>query len=451
MQIMRNNMKYLVLLLFILCPVLGFSYVLSGKTENRLMMADEKAENEEKTISLVVNGTGSTKEEATLNALRSAIEQTYGTFVSANTDVLNDNLVKDEIVTISSGNIKSYKELYSSQDSSGVYDVSLQAVVSIDQLTKFAQTKGMKAELAGAAFVMNMKIRKLNKENEISAMNHLMQKLKAIGESGLFDYELVIGEPKLSGNSKYKIHITILFHENENTKAYFNELENTLMALSLSESERNEYNRANVPYCTYNDQLDCTSLVTLDENGELVASGNNYAHGKYYLRNYYAHLNYNSSHVSDSWIMTYYIPYALKYIIKDNIGNEWQIAGITQQQLDGGDPGKLEPYLVWWFPFEKDNSNAVYYLIYPFKNISNSDSNSYLKIGWLTCCIPIHNYGDPSYAPHLNFNPMVGDYDDALKRRIEKRIYYEQEFDIEYTEEELSKLSSITIEPRKGE
>ena len=49
-------------------------------------------------ITLVVDGEGKDKTEATKNALRSAIEQSYGTFVSANTVILNDELVKDEIV-----------------------------------------------------------------------------------------------------------------------------------------------------------------------------------------------------------------------------------------------------------------------------------------------------------------------------------------------------------------
>lgn len=62
-------------------------------------------------VTLTVSSDGSTKEEATKNALRSAIEQAYGVFVSANTTILNDELVKDEIVTVSNGSIKDYKEI----------------------------------------------------------------------------------------------------------------------------------------------------------------------------------------------------------------------------------------------------------------------------------------------------------------------------------------------------
>lgn len=70
-------------------------------------------------VSLVVSGEGRDKEEATLKALRSAIEQAYGTFVSANTTVLNDQLVADEIVSLSSGNIQKYEYLSENKMPSG--------------------------------------------------------------------------------------------------------------------------------------------------------------------------------------------------------------------------------------------------------------------------------------------------------------------------------------------
>ena len=58
----------------------------------------------QETVKLTVSGQGTTKEEATANALRSAIEQSFGVFVYENTQIFNDDVVKDEIATISSGN-----------------------------------------------------------------------------------------------------------------------------------------------------------------------------------------------------------------------------------------------------------------------------------------------------------------------------------------------------------
>lgn len=64
----------------------------SGKEYNSTNSNDE--------VTLVVFGKAVDSEKATAVALRSAIEQAYGAFVSANTTILNDDLVKDEIVTI---------------------------------------------------------------------------------------------------------------------------------------------------------------------------------------------------------------------------------------------------------------------------------------------------------------------------------------------------------------
>ena len=130
-----------------------------------LLAISLQAQTPEKTIKLVVSGEAETKEEATKIALRNAIEQAYGTFVSADTEILNDELVKDEIVSISSGNIQSYKEVSSLMNADGTQSVTLEAIVSIGKLVNFAQSKGMSTELAGATFAMNMKIKELNKKN----------------------------------------------------------------------------------------------------------------------------------------------------------------------------------------------------------------------------------------------------------------------------------------------
>ena len=95
-------------------------------------------------VTLVVSGDGETKDKAINIALRSAIEQAYGTFVSANTTIVNDELTRDEIVTISNGNIKGYKEL-SSMQVGGKTAVTLEATVSISNLITYAQSKRLKA------------------------------------------------------------------------------------------------------------------------------------------------------------------------------------------------------------------------------------------------------------------------------------------------------------------
>lgn len=212
----------------------------------------------EKVVSLVTNGTGHTKEEAIQNALRSAIEQAFGTFVSANTEVINDDLIKDEIVTVSSGNIKEYNELYCTTNGD-MFNVNIQTTVSIGSLINYAQNKGMKAELAGATFVRNMKMRKLNKDNELRAMDNLKKQLCIIANSGLFDYQIEIHDPHVVSQTEYRdsvgfpkkdnshnIAVTIVIRQliNEKTLEFRNTLLRVLNAICLTEQEKKEYDSA---------------------------------------------------------------------------------------------------------------------------------------------------------------------------------------------------------------
>ena len=226
-------------------------------------------------IKLVVDGEGPNKTEATKVALRSAIEQAYGTFVSANTDILNDELVKDEIVTVSSGNIKSYKELSSTVLPNGNTYVSLSAVVSIGKLISYAQSKGASAEFAGQTFMMNMKMRELNKKNE-AILEHIINQFYAVCGS-FYDYSLVLGDPKevefknivsrkgyryyyktsdeiptadceglkYQTVSGYCLPMTIVVKLNDNYTKWNECLVRTLSELQLSQKERDEYRQSN--------------------------------------------------------------------------------------------------------------------------------------------------------------------------------------------------------------
>ena len=107
----------------------------------------------DKEITLTVSSDGPTKDDAIKNALRLAIEQAYGVFVSANTTILNDDLVKDEIVTISKGAIKEYSLIsdINKGDNTG-FVVTIKATVSLPHLIKYAKNHGSECEFAGNTF-----------------------------------------------------------------------------------------------------------------------------------------------------------------------------------------------------------------------------------------------------------------------------------------------------------
>lgn len=205
-------------------------------------------------VTLTVNGQGATKEIATSNALRSAIEQTFGVFVSANTQILNDALVKDEIATVSSGNIQSYKELSCVSLPNGETLVSLSATVAIGKLVAYAKSHGSSAEFAGQTFAMNMKLKELNKKNEVTALKHTLGQLRQLLPY-MFEWKLQTGEPVVDGKN-YRIPMTVTAVSTEASNAFYKTLLGTLKSLSLTPEELAEYQRTgmktyNVRVCSY--------------------------------------------------------------------------------------------------------------------------------------------------------------------------------------------------------
>lgn len=408
----------------------------------------------DKIVTLVVNGTGTTEKEATQNALRSAIEQAFGTFVSANTEVLNDELVKDEIATVASGNISQYKILSTSKNGNGLYDVSLQAVVSIGNLTNYTQSKGFQVELAGAKFVMNMKMRELNKKNELAAIEHLQKKLKSIAKNGgLFNYELEKSEPILIGDSKYGVKLKLLFFGNENTKAFYDEIYKTIGALSLSASEIEEYRRVGMDYFVYDKQL------IMKEKGE-YALRNNYHNLYQWIGRELKYYDNASSEIS--WLMPILVEQALQFVIYDNLGNQFYCIKDTKYISKG---------CIWHYCGSPKNNkcNEVYYYLNPLDRIAFIKGNYFMRqesigSGYATkdivIGIPIYDY-IPNVKglcfgmdARLHFNPMEEDCEfectnpgrtEARQERTRKNCYFQLEFFLEYSEDELYKLENISV------
>ena len=241
----------------------------SGKENNSTNSNDE--------VTLVVFGKAVDSEKATAVALRSAIEQAYGVFVSANTTILNDALVKNEIVTISSGNIKSYKVLSDVKCEDGQEMVTVKATVCISKLISYAKSKGASTEFAGAAFAQNMKMKKLNKKNELQALQNVLALVKEMLPIA-FDKKLSIADPTnpkkdfrtdlnpiyanpavgadaiiesyknylnlLDGYYQMKFYVSIV--PNDNTNYILQNISNTLKAIALNEEERTEYEKMNM-------------------------------------------------------------------------------------------------------------------------------------------------------------------------------------------------------------
>ena len=192
----------------------------------------------DKEVTLTVSSDGASKEEAIRNALRSAIEQTYGTFVSSNTTLVNDELIKDEIVTVSTGNIKKYKELFTETLPNGRVFVTLQATISISKLVSYAKSKGAKVEFDGASLAMNLELERLNTKNQEEVLVNLVTQVLPLFKQGN-DYTLKVLDIDHSIQKEgIQISFEIKASVNENFKKGLSLIYQTLQSLHVPEKQQ---------------------------------------------------------------------------------------------------------------------------------------------------------------------------------------------------------------------
>jgi hypothetical protein len=196
----------------------------------------------ENTVTLTTSGTGKTLEEAKNNALRSAIEQAFGAFVSSKTEILNDQLVSDQITSVSSGNIQKFEIKNESKLPNGIWCTTLTATVSVDKLISFVQAKGVTVEIKGGLFALNVKQQILNEKAEIESIINAVGNIHDILQKS-FNYKIQASEPMAvqNDNNKWSIPLTASVYTNENYNVAMNYLFQILSTISLSDNEVANY------------------------------------------------------------------------------------------------------------------------------------------------------------------------------------------------------------------
>jgi len=194
-----------------------------------------EAQNSDKTVTITASGNGKTQDEAQQSALRSAIEQTFGVFISSKTEVFNDQLIADDIASVASGNIQSFEILNASQFPDKNWGITLRAIVSITKLTNYVQSKGVSVEIQGGLFAVNIRQLLLNEKGEEKAIDNLINLLNEQMQLS-YDYSIIAGEPFASGNN-WAIPVKVTAITNKNIDFCSKYCKQTLAALSLKCSE----------------------------------------------------------------------------------------------------------------------------------------------------------------------------------------------------------------------
>ena len=204
------------------------------------------SQTDSKDVSITASGSGKTQDEAKQAALRSATEQAFGAFISSKTEMFNDQVVADQMASVSSGNIKSFSILNESQLPDGSWGVTLKALVSVDKLTSFVEAKGIAIEIKGGMFALNIKQQLLNEQGEIKAVSEMVGLLHEPMQIS-FDYVIKSSDPKsLDAESKnWEIPLVVTATTNKNIDFCANYCIKTLAALSLSSEEVTSYQSLN--------------------------------------------------------------------------------------------------------------------------------------------------------------------------------------------------------------
>jgi hypothetical protein len=201
---------------------------------------------DDKDVSITASGSGKTLEDAKQSALRGATEQAFGAFISTKTEMFNDQVVADQMASVSSGNIKSYEVLNEAQLPDGSWGVTLKTIVSVDKLTSFVEAKGIAIEIKGGMFALNIKQQLLNEQGEIKAVSEMVGLLHEPMQIS-FDYVIKSSNPKsLDEESKnWEIPLVVTATTNKNIDFCADYCLKTLATLSLSAEEVSSYQSLN--------------------------------------------------------------------------------------------------------------------------------------------------------------------------------------------------------------
>jgi hypothetical protein len=200
---------------------------------------------DDKTVTLTVTGNGKTQDEARQKALRSAIEQAFGAFISTKTEILNDSLLKDEIVSVANGNIQKYEIINEVLLPNNTNSTTLKATVSIGKLTTYCQSKGINSEFKGGLFATNIAMQELNEKNEIQGVENLYQVFTELLPKCL-DYKIIPIDP-VYVKDKWGVQIKISMNINKNYDALSNLIFQFIRSISLNETEVNSYKSLKKP------------------------------------------------------------------------------------------------------------------------------------------------------------------------------------------------------------
>ena len=412
---------------------------------------------DDKTVTLVVSGQGKTQDEAKQNALRNAIEQSFGSFISSNTEILNDELVKDEIVSIANGNIQKFEVISEVEVPEVGHATTLKATVSVTKLTSFVESKGVEIEFKGSLFGANLRQQRINENAELQAIINLCEVSNQILSKSI-DYSIGVDEPVKGKGMRsfrpqqddYQILFTIKLSPNKNFDQFVNYFYSSIKAISMPVPEQENYIKLNkdIYYLTVND----VEKYFFRNPSTVIALQNLFLKSNQYLHNYKVVSNLDTITVntccfdynSELGSQNMHYSYSKPEIWHLNSGN----SAYSPYGSQNNNSGYPQFNFINVYKSRKLSSWRTYfeYLLWLRNNEILFESNNYFTQNGSF----YKENGNPAHSnwPEYPFNSFPGINKNIGNINLGKIDYYCKYLAI-YSEEEISKITKISVEQLK--
>jgi len=189
------------------------------------------ADEPERIEKVIVSGIGIDMDKAKQNAIRNAVEQVIGSYISSDTIVQNSTLLKDEVLSYSGGYVKDMKILSQEKNDDSLYSVKIEANVISTKLKRKLESLNIATKKIEGESLFGEAVSRI--ENQ-TAGQELLNKILSKYPQAAYMFE--IGKPQIlstdpgTGRAKVKIPLSIQWDQ-----AFLSELKDVLSKVATVE------------------------------------------------------------------------------------------------------------------------------------------------------------------------------------------------------------------------
>jgi len=189
-------------------------------------------------LTIDVDGSGKTCQEASNDALRNAVNKAYGSIISSKTEISNNELISDDITVLTSGNVLNYEIIKNCSEKNGTFSITLKVTVSQTKLKKFIEGKGKSISISGELLKQKSDQEVAATNAEISIVENILLQLESFTIDP-FDYEINIGQITIKDGKYCSLPADITIKTNINFYNAYLKLVKDIERISINLTDQN--------------------------------------------------------------------------------------------------------------------------------------------------------------------------------------------------------------------